>query len=94
MITIITVGSQLSVPVGTRAVRITNLLMYILFVSYRFIKIFAGRSFEHLRVMLKEYQGGIESKCIRLTDDLDGLCLAVGMCATFSFFLPFLLKNP
>ena len=91
MIIIITVGSQLSVPVGTRAVRITNLLMYILFVSYRFIEIFAGRSFEHLRVMLKEYHGDIESRCFYLKD---GLCFTVGMCATFSFFLPFLLKNP
>ena len=66
--------------------------MYTLF-SYRFIKIFAGRSFEHLSVMLKEYQG-VESKCIWLKNGLDELCLTVGMCATSSSFLLFLLENP
>ena len=59
--------------------------------SYRYIKIFAGRSFKHLCVMLKECEdmGDIYMKLSNLKDGLDEVCFTVGMCVSSSSFVLF-----
>ena len=65
--------------------------------SYRYIEVFAGRSFKHLRVMLEcEDMGNIYMKLSKLKDGLDEVCFTVGMCASSSSFFSssFLLEYP